>query len=195
MLEYKVMNQKAVLHLLNEFVPVIGFFIAAQLFSFSVATACLMILTVSALALGWYFERHVPILPIISGCFVLISGSITIIYAAPDALILADSLYYFGMGITIGIALLFRVNILKYIFNRIFAMTDYGWRILAVRWISIFLLGGIANELVRLLATPEVWVHFKVMKVVTIAVFGIYQFTLSRQYRIPEESNAWGLRL
>jgi intracellular septation protein len=188
------MNQKALLHLVNEFVPVIGFFIAAQLFSFYTATSILMVLTAAALSLGWYFERRLPVLPIISGIFVIISGFITIAYKAPDALIFADSLYYFGMGLTIAIGFVFRTNILKLIFDRVFAMQDIGWRILAVRWIIIFLLGGAINEIVRIFATPEVWVHFKVVKVITVALFGMYQFTLSRKYRIPEESNEWGLR-
>jgi len=188
------MNKKALLHLLNEFVPVIGFFLAAQFLSFYTATSILMGLTVMALLVGWHFERHFPVLPIISGLFVIISGVITIVYQAPDALIFADSLYYFLMGLTIAIGLAFRVNILKYIFARVFAMSDTGWKILAMRWVIIFLIGGIANELVRIFATPEVWVQFKVLKVVTITVFGIYQFTLSRKYRIPEESTEWGLR-
>jgi intracellular septation protein len=153
-----------------------------------------MVLTVIALSLGWYYERHLPVLPIISGIFVIISGFLTIAYQTPDALIFADSLYYFGMGLTIAIGLIFRTNILKLIFSRVFAMQDIGWRILAVRWVIIFLLGGAVNELVRIFGTPELWVHFKVVKVITITVFGMYQFTLSRKYRIPEESNEWGLR-
>jgi intracellular septation protein len=153
-----------------------------------------MVLTVVALLTGWHFERHLPILPIISGVFVIISGIITLVYQAPDALIFADSLYYFLMGLTIAVGLTFKVNILKMIFARVFAMHDIGWKILAMRWVIIFLLGGSANEIVRQLATPEVWVHFKVLKVATIAIFGFYQFTLSKKYRIPELSNEWGLR-
>lgn len=188
------MNKKALLHLLNEFFPVLGFFVAVQFFSFYTATSILMTLTVLALSIGWYFERHLPVLPIISGFFVIISGFITIIYKAPDALIFADSLYYFLMGLVIAAGLIFKVNILKLIFARVFAMNDTGWKILAIRWVVIFLLGGIANEVVRQFATPEVWVQFKVLKVLTITIFGFYQFTLSRKYRIPEISTEWGLR-
>jgi intracellular septation protein len=189
------MNKKAFLHLLNEFLPVLGFFVAAQLFDFFTATSVLMALTILALSAGWYFERHLPVLPIISGVFVIISGIITVVYQEPDALIFADSLYYFGMGLTIALGLIFKVNLLKRIFARVFAMQDIGWRILALRWIIIFLLGGVANELVRQFGTPELWVNFKVLKVITITIFGMYQFTLSRRYRIPGESNEWGLRV
>jgi intracellular septation protein len=189
------MSKKALLHLLNEFVPVIGFFVAAQFFSFFTATAVLMTLTVIALSTGWYFERHLPALPIISGVFILISGGITLIYKAPDALILADSLYYGLMATTIAVGLFYKKNILKLMFGRIFAMNDMGWSILARRWVVIFFLGALANELVRIYATPEVWVQFKVLKVITVGLFGFYQFTLSKRYRIPELSNKWGLRI
>ena len=113
------MNKKALLHLLNEFAPVIAFFITAQFFSFYTATGVLIVSTLLALAAGWYFDKRFPILPIISGFFVIISGLITIYYQAPDALIFADSLYYILMGITIFIGLLCKVNILKIIFERL----------------------------------------------------------------------------
>jgi intracellular septation protein len=189
------MSIKALLHLLNEFAPIICFFVAAQVASFYVATATLIISTLLALSAGWYFERRLPILPIISGLFVIVSGLITLYYRAPDALIFADSLYYLLMGITIGAGLLFKANLLKIIFATTFAMTDLGWNILARRWVAIFLLAGIANEVARFTLSPEEWVHFKFLKVITVAVFGIYQFTLSRRHRLPNEANAWGLRV
>lgn len=189
-----IMPKKAFLHLSNEFLPVLGFFVAAQYFSFYTATSVLMSLIILALWLGWHYERHLPVLPIISGIFVIISGAITLIYHDPDALIFADSLYDFFMGLMIAVGLICRVNILKLIFERVFAMQDIGWRMLALRWIIIFLVAGIANEIVRQTATPEVWVQFKVLKVITLTIFGFYQFTLSKRYRIPEQSNEWGLR-
>jgi intracellular septation protein len=189
------MNLKALLHLLNEFAPIICFFVAAQIYSFYTATALLVVTTVISLAVGWYFERHLPLLPVISGLFVLISGTITIYYKAPDALIFADSLYYLLMGLTIGLALLFKTNLLKYIFDHTFAMKAEGWDILTRRWVFIFLLAGIANEIARHTLSPEEWVHFKFLKVITVGLFGIYQFTLARRYRLEDEANDWGLRI
>lgn len=189
------MNQKALLHLTNEFAPIVAFFLAAQLYSFFTATAVLIASTIIALAVGWYYEKRFPMIPIISAGFVIISGAITLVYRAPDALIFADSLYYFLMGITTLLGLLLGKNFLKLIFETTFAMNDIGWRILANRWIIIFLAAGVINEIARFHLSPEEWVNFKVLKVVTIAIFGFYQFTLSRRYRLPELSNAWGLRI
>lgn len=188
------MNKKALLHLINEFAPIVAFFITAQIFSFFTATAVLIVSTIIALSVGWIYDKRFPVIPIISALFIFISGAITIIYKAPDALIFADSLYYFLMGATILGGLFFKVNILKKIFDTTFAMSDKGWRILTNRWIVIFFLAAIINEIARFNLSPEEWVNFKVLKVITIAIFGFYQFTLSRHYRIPEISNSWGLR-
>jgi len=188
------MNTKAILHLVNEFAPIIAFFISAQLFSFFVATGVLVVTTIMALSIGWVFEKRFPIIPIISGFFVIISGIITLVYQEPDALIFADSLYYFSMGIAILVGLFFKKNLLKKIFYSTFAMEDIGWLLLAQRWIIIFLLSGTINEIARHTMSPEQWVHFKVLKVISITIFGFYQFTLSKKYRIPGESNSWGLR-
>jgi intracellular septation protein len=188
------MNKKALFHLFNEFAPVLAFFTAAQFCSFYVATGVFIISTLLALLSGWYLEKRLPVLPIISGFFVLISGFITIVHKIPDALIFADTLYYLLMGVALSIGLAFQVNILKLIFDRTFAMQNIGWLILARRWIIVFLLAGIANEIARHLLTPEIWINFKIVKVFSLTMFGLYQFTLSRRYRIPEISNYWGVR-
>lgn len=188
-------NKKALLQLLNEFVPVIGFFISSQLYSFYTATAVLMVLTAIAITTGWYVERQLPILPIISGVFVIVSGLITLLYQAPDVLIFADSLYYLIMGLLLIWSLTRRKPVLKRIFGHVFAITEEGWRKLTLRWAIVFLIGALANELVRIGGSPEFWVNFKVVKVVLVAGFGLYQFTLTRTYRLPEASNDWGLRL
>jgi intracellular septation protein len=189
------MKHKALLNLLNEFAPVIAFFITAQLASFYTATAVFMATTLAALSVSWYYERRIPVFPLIIGFFVLISGAITLIYHAPDALILADSIYYLGMGLILFVGLYFKVNILKQIFSTTLAIQDEGWYIIARRWIIIFILAGVANEIARFFLTPEAWVNFKVIKVILVGIFGLYQFTVSKRYRIIEESNAWGLRL
>lgn len=189
------MTTKALLHLLTEFAPVLSFFVVGQFASFYAATMVLIIATIITSTVGLLSEKKLPLLPLISGFFVVSSGIITLVYQTPDALIFADSLYYFLMALMITGGLSFRFNLLKRIFASTFAMTDRGWNILALRWVTIFLFAGIANELARILLTPDDWVDFKFIKAITIALFGFYQFTLSRRYRIEGESNTWGIRV
>ncbi len=189
-----IMSKKAFLNLFHEFFPVLTFFLAAQFFNFFVATNVLIAATFFSLISGWYTAKKLPVLPIISGVFVIISGFITVKHQVPNALIFADSLYYFLMGVGLAIGLAFQINILKLIFEKTLAMQNIGWIILARRWIVVFLLAAVANEIARYNLTPEGWINFKVLKVISLTAFGFYQFKLSAKYRIPEISNKWGLR-
>ena len=189
------MTRAAAINLLTEFTPVLAFFVAGQFYSFFVATAILLIFTVAALAVSWLHDRSIAFFPIFSGIFVVVSGLITLYFKEPNALIFADSLYYFVVAGIIGVGMLRDRLFLKWLFERTFAMADAGWRILSWRWLIAFVVAGIGNEIVRIFLTPEVWVDYKFVKVILIAGFGFYQFTLSKRYRIPEISNEWGLRL
>ncbi len=189
------MTRAAIIHLLTELGPVLIFFIVGELYDFFTAVSILVVATVLALAASWLYERRLPFLAILSTIFVVVSGLITLIYKAPDAIIVADTIYYFLIAGTIGYGLLKRQLFLKWLFDRTFAMHDEGWYILSLRWLYVCSVAGVANEIVRLLCTPEFWIDYRFVKILIIAGFGMYQFRLSRQYRIAEESNQWGVRI
>jgi len=56
------------------------------------------------------------------------------------------------------------------------------------------LLAAVANEIARATISPELWIEYRFYKSIVILLFSLWQFTLTRRYRIPTESNAWGLR-
>ena len=189
------MTKAAAIHLLTEFSPVLAFFIVGQFYSFYIATTVLLTFTFAALAIGWIYERRVALMPIIASLFVIIPGYMTLHFQEPGILIFGDSLFYFLMAAAVGGGLLVNHYFLKVIFEATFAMADEGWKILSQRWTIAFLLAGVGNEIVRIYLTPEIWVDYKFVKVIIVALFGIWQFRLSRRYRIPGISNDWGLRL
>lgn len=188
------MHSRAILHLGTEFVPVVAFFLAGQFFSIYTATIVLIATTVAALIIGLWCANRMPVLPVVSTLFVLVSGGITLRFHQPEALIVSDSLYYFFLAAVVAGGLSLRFNVIKYFFSHTFAITDVGWDVLAFRWITIFILAGAANEFVRIALTTEAWMDFRFIKVLAITLFGIYQLKIAREYRIPELSNHWGLR-
>lgn len=188
------MTRAALLHLTTEFAPVLAFFVAGQFFSFFVATAVLLVFTIASLVVSYWHERRLALMPIIASLFVIIPGYMTLQFTNEQFLIFGDSLFYFLMAAAVGGGLLVHSLILKTIFEATFAMHDEGWRILSMRWALVFFLAGVGNELVRIYLTPEIWVDYKFVKVIVIALFGFWQFRLARRYRIAEESNEWGLR-
>lgn len=188
------MNRTGKLVALAELSPILVFFLAGQLTDFFSAVLLLMGTSIVAVAISWLHARHIPWLPIISTLFVLIGGAITVFFRAPDAIIIADTIYYAAGAALLYLGLSRHILILKHLFQVVFAITDHGWRILTWRWIIFLLLAAIANEAVRFLATPEFWIDYRFVKIIVILLFATYQFTLSRRYRLPEESTRWGLR-
>lgn len=134
-------------------------------------------------------------MPIVSGIIVTVTGGITIVYDQPDAIIFADTIYFFLFAFFIALGFNQKRHFLERVFDATFAMSNEGWHKLSVRWLVLLMVAGIANEIVRMSMTPEFWVDYKFSKVLLLCVFAVYQFKLSRQYRIPGEANAWGLRI
>lgn len=178
------------------FGPITTFFITYELSggNFFVATSVLMICIALATIASIIRDRRVPWFPIYAACFTLFFGGATLYYHDPRWLMIRDTLYDGIFGLIILIALSMKKNILRTFFLPLFALTERGWQVLAWRWAVFFLVAATANEVVRHVVTPGMWVYFKVFSTLTFIVFGVYQLTLTRRERVPEESNALGMR-
>jgi len=188
------MNKTSIIALCAEFGPLIAFFIAGQITNFFTAVAVLMFTTIAAVSISWGLDRRIPWLPVISAFIVLIGGAITLLLQIPDAIILADTIYYTLTALAIGVSLHNKTNLLEKLFGTVFALTPTGWRILAWRWCIFLILAAIANEAARHLLAPDAWIEYRLYKSLIIAIFAISQFGISRHHRIIAESNDWGLR-
>lgn len=178
-----------------EFGPIILFFIAGRLTDFFTAVAILLVSTIVAVAVGWWLEKRVPWLPVLSATFVMFGGTITLVWSNPDAIIITDTLYYLTAGSALGISLYYGTPLLKTLFVGVFALTELGWWKLTVRWCIFLLLAAVANELARFLLTPEQWIDYRFVKTIIVTSFACYQITLSSRYRVPAESNRFGFRI
>ena len=186
------MNLTAVVVAIAEIGPILAFFIAGQVTEFFTAVLVLMLASILASILSWVRVRHIPWLPIISTLFVVVGGAVTLFFHEPDAIIIADTIYYALGAALLYLGLLRHTLLLKHLFQAVFAITDAGWRILTWRWIIFLSLAAGANETVRIIATPEFWVDYRFVKIIIVLLFATYQFTLARRYRISSESTDWG---
>jgi intracellular septation protein len=189
------MSRSAYIQLFCEFFPVVAFFAAGQFFSFYSAAAILVFTTLLALLVSLVSFGKLPVMPLFSGVIVLFFGGLTLVSDQPEYLIFADTFYYFSLAFLILIFYLKKKNLVEYMFNHTFAMKKEGWEILARRWFIVLFLAGTANEVARYFLEPEVWIDYRFFKVLVLMAFSTYQFTLSKKYRIPEESNGLGLRI
>jgi len=189
------MNTGAAVQIFYEFAPLVTFFIAGQVLPFYGAVFALLVATIISIIIAWTYHRQVPVMPLASGSLVLITGTLTLYFNQPDAIILADTIYFWGLALAIALGFRQQKHVLEHMFDKTFAITKAGWTRLSWRWFTVLILAGFANEYVRIMMTPEFWIDYRFTKILIIAAFSFYQFTLARKYRIEGEANTWGLRI
>ena len=189
------MSRGAYIQIFSEFFPIVVFFLAGQLYSFTTAALILIATTLFTLIISLVNIGKIPVMPLFSGAAVFIFGGLTVYLDQPGFLIFSDTFYFFALAAIIGFFFWREKHFLEHMFDVTFAMKKEGWYILSQRWFIVLILAGIGNEIVRLAFTPEVWINYRFVKILIIAGFSVYQFRLSKKYRIPGESNALGLRI
>lgn len=177
-----------------EFGPITAFFIGTELANFFVGTALLVIGTIAALATSLTIDKRVPLFSVISSFFILLFGGFTLYFQDAYWLVIEYTLYnaIFGVALLIGIAT--KRYYLKHLFENMFHISDYAWKILSMRWAFFFLLTAVLNEVIWNNYTESTWVYFRVIAGIGLAIFGFSQFFLARRHRHPD-ANPWGLRI
>lgn len=154
------------------------------------ATAIFMIAIVIALAVSWGVARKIPVMPLVSGIFVLIFGFLTLwlhddifIKMKPTLINTLFALILFG-------GLLFKKSLLGYVMDSAFKLDAEGWRKLTVRWAWFLLFLAVLNEVVWRNFSNEFWTSFKVFGTMPITViFMIMQAPLLMRHAIEPIGN------
>ncbi|WP_375619180.1 septation protein A [Bartonella sp. TS25HLJMH] len=147
----------------------IGFF---QNFSKPIfpATAIFMIAIIISLSLSWILARQIPIMPLISGIFVLVFGFLTLwlhndtfIKMKPTIINSLFALILFG-----GMCL--KKPLLRYALDSTLKLDDLGWQKLTYRWAFFFVFLALLNEIIWRNFSDNFWTSFKVFGVMPITV-------------------------
>lgn len=168
--------------------PLLVFFVANSRFGIVTGTAVFMAATLIALAASWSLARKIPVLPLVSGVFVLVFGGLTV-WLQDDLFIklkptIVNTL--FGLILLGGLAT--GRNFLKMALDAAFQVTEEGWRILALRWGLFFLVLAVINEIVWRSVATDVWVNFKVFGIMPLTViFSLTQIPVLLKHQIPQD--------
>ena len=186
---------KTIFLLVLEILPVIIFFILGQSLSFRDATSIYIFMTIVSISAIWFWTRRISYLSLILGTVIVGAGSLSVWFHNPEILLLADTIYYLGAAATLLFLQLHNHNLFYTLFKHTFGMSARGWDILVYRWIIALIIVGISNELVRQFGTIPDWFMFQLIKTFLLLFFAAYQFTLTKKYRLPDETTAWGIRI
>ncbi len=151
-----------------------------------IAIPPLIVATLLALAIVWFFEKKIPAMPLVSGILIAFFGGLTIYFNDPIFIYVKPTI----INIMFALALFFgkfftKEPILKKIMGKSIPLSDLGWELLNKRWMFFFFGLAILNELVWRTQTEEFWVNFKVWGMLPITIiFTGFQVPLINKHKI-----------
>ena len=152
------------------------------------ATGAFMVATVIALVAGWRMERKLPIMPLVSGGFVLVFGGLTLVLADETFIKLKPTLVNTLFAVILFGGLAFGRALLKPLFGAALQLSERGWRVLTLRWAIFFVILAIANEIVWRNFTTDFWVSFKLFGIMPLTfLFAASQTPLLLREQIEED--------
>lgn len=153
------------------------------------ATGAFMIATLIALVIGWSLERKLPVMPLVSGIFVLFFGGLTLMLADETFIKLKPTLVnILFSGILFG-GLAIGKSLLKPVFGAAVKLSERGWRILTWRWAIFFIILAILNEIVWRSFSTDFWVSFKLFGIMPLTfIFAASQTPLFLREQIEDDS-------
>ena len=145
----------------------------------------LIIATLISTGVLYFFEKKIPVVPIIGATLVAVFGGL--------ALYFNDKTFFYMKPTIVNIlfaAILFigsfflRKNLLKSLLETSIKLEERGWEILNQRWILFFIFLAILNEVVWRTQSEDFWVKFKVFGIMPITlIFTMFQIILINKYK------------
>jgi len=142
-----------------------------------------MVATLVALSLSFIIFKQIPLMPLVSGVFILLFGGLTL-WLHDDLFIkIKPTLVNVMFGTILATGLFFRKFFLKYVLGEVFRLTDEGWKLLTIRWAGFFFLLALINEVVWRNFSDEFWISFKLFGIMPLTIaFAVSQMGLLKKY-------------
>jgi len=133
---------------LVELGPLVIFFVVNSQAGIIVGTGWFMTATVVALVVSKLVLGKVPVMPLISGVFILGFGALTVWLQDSFFIKIKPTIVNLMFSTILFTGLALRQSLLKHVLGEAFSLTDEGWRILTIRWALFFLFLAGLNEVI-----------------------------------------------
>ena len=181
---------KPLIKFATDFGPLLIFFIFYYQsgLDLSVAIPPLIIATLVSLAVIYFLEKKVPIIPLASGIIITFFGGLTLYFDNPIFIYIKPTV----VNILFALVLIFgkffsKEPLLKKLFKNSIKLLDEGWKKFNDRWVLFFLFLAAMNEVIWRTQSEEFWVNFKVWGLMIISfIFAAFQVPLIKKYKIDK---------
>ena len=153
-----------------------------------IAIPPLIVATIIAVLLVWFWEKKIPMVPLLSGILITLFGGLTIYFDNPIFIYMKPTIINTLFGLALLFGRFFTTDpILKKILGKSLPLSDEGWEILNNRWMYFFFGLAILNELVWRTQSEEFWVNFKVWGMLPITfIFTAFQIGVINKFKLNE---------
>lgn len=171
------------LKLLVEVGPLVVFFVMNARAGIFWGTGGFMVATTISLIASRILFGRVPVMPLVTGVFVLVFGGLTLWLQDEQFIKIKPTIVNALFAGALFVGLVAGHSLLKIVFGEVFRLTDEGWRKLTLRWACFFTFLALLNEVVWRSFSTDVWVSFKVFGIMPLTmIFAIAQMGLLKQY-------------
>lgn len=172
-----------------DFGPLLLFFVAYRVFDLYVATATVMMAAVAAAGLGFFLDRKLHPVPLITAIIVLVFGGLTLYLNNEMFIKMKPTMIYtlFG-GVLLG-GLWFNRPFVKHVFGTALVLSDRSWHVLTWRFGLFFLAMAVINELIWRNFSNDIWVNYHVFGAIALTLlFSLGQVPFLLKHQIEKES-------
>jgi intracellular septation protein len=168
-----------------EYGPIIVFFVTYWLADLYAATAAIIIATLVVLALSFLIERRLPIMPIVTGCIIIVFGGLTLWLKDETFIKMKPTIIQIVFGLVLLVGLYTKNIFLEKLLGASLKMEHQGWVLLTRRFAIFFFSMALLNEAVWRTQTTDFWVNFKVFGILVLTIlFLVAQMQLLKKYLI-----------
>lgn len=151
--------------------PLVLFFGAYWLSGLMAATAMIVFASLIAVALTWFYERRVPIMPLVTAGVVTVFGGLTLWLQDETFIKMKPTIIQSVFAAVLLGGLLIGRPLLKPLLGKMMPpMTDAGWRGLTFRYGLFFIVMAVLNEIVWRTQSTDFWVNFKVFGIMALTI-------------------------
>ena len=154
----------------------------------TVAIPPFIVATIIALAVVWFLEKKIPMVPLLGGIFITLFGGLTIYFDNPIFIYIKPTIIniLFGCGLLVG-KFFTDEPLLKKMLGNSLSLTEEGWKVLNSRWVYFFFGLALLNEIIWRTQSEEFWVNFKVWGILPITIiFTAFQLSVITKFKLNE---------